>query len=115
MPIQWDILEYKLDDYLKKGKDDKNRTFEQVSLDVEDMYINSIVGNAQDAFGNIVLSLNRFALAATLRQGFKDALSISLPIYPNRPILKYQNLIFLDCQFQNLIYRSLILDFQIYH
>ena len=82
MAIPWDLLEYKLNDYFEKGKDDKFRTYEQASIDIENMYNDTIRNQGQDQYGNYVLSLNKFALALTLRQGFKSAVDVPIPSGP---------------------------------
>ena len=83
MAIAWDTLEYRLTDYFEKGKDDKTRTYEKTAIDIEDMYIDTIRNQAQDQFGNFVLSLNKFGIAATLRQGFKSSMDLAIPSVPD--------------------------------
>ena len=79
MTIDWETLEYKLNDYFEKGKDDKTRTYEKTSIYIEDEYINAVVGRGQDQFGNFVLSMNRGPLALSLREGFKSAIESGAP------------------------------------
>lgn len=88
MTIAWDTLEYKLTDYFEKGKDDKTRTYEKTAIDIEDMYVDTICNQAQDQFGNYVLSLNKYALAATLRQGFKSSMDLAMPSIPDVKVPK---------------------------
>jgi hypothetical protein len=76
--IQWQTLELKLKDYFEKGATDKNRTFESTALQIENFYRDTVLRAAQDPFGNFLLSLNRFILAASLSRGFKDSLKVNV-------------------------------------
>jgi hypothetical protein len=83
--IQWQTLQAQLQDYFEKGASDKNRTYEQTAFQIETLYRNAVLGQGQDQFGNVVVSMNKFMLAASLSRGFKDSLlvNVGLPLALN--------------------------------
>lgn len=76
--IQWASLEGKLRDFLQNGAKDKNRTLEQTSLQIETYYIEEVLRSAQEQFGNVLLTLNKFTLAASLSRGFRESLRVNV-------------------------------------
>jgi hypothetical protein len=85
MAIQWQSLQVQLADYFEKGSIDKNRNFEQVALQIENLYIKTVLRQGQDPFGNFLITLNKYTLASSLSRGFKESLkvNIGLPIALN--------------------------------
>jgi hypothetical protein len=83
--IQWKSLELKLKDYFEKGVKDKNRTFESTALQIENFYRDTVLHQAQDPFGNLLISINKFTLSVSLSRGFRDSLKINsgIPISLN--------------------------------